>query len=63
MKRPKQLTAKQFAEFEILVDDVSLPSGRYNNGRRVIARLEMRTFVAKHGKEACDIAFKKIMGK
>jgi hypothetical protein len=55
------LSKKQFERFEDLVNDVSLPSGRFTNGRRVIGRLRMREFVEKHGTEACDVAFKKIM--
>lgn len=47
-------------EFAKLVDEVSLPSGRINNGRRVIARLRMNKFVEEHGKEACDAAFEEI---
>jgi len=53
---PKKLTKKQFEEFENLVEDVSSRV----NATRVMARLRMRAFVAKHGKEACDLAFKKI---
>lgn len=54
------LTAKQRKEFEKLVNDVSLPTGRINNGRRVIARLQMTQFVEEHGRDACDAAFKEM---
>jgi len=56
MPKVKQLTKKQFEEFENLVEDVS----SHVNATRVMARLRMRAFVVKHGKAACDLAFKKI---
>lgn len=56
---PKPLTARQYEEFEDLVDRVSSQNG----GVRVIARLQMRRFVDKHGKDRCDCAYEKLTGR
>lgn len=53
------LTDLQYAKFVELVDKVS----SQNNGVRVIARIDMRQFVEKHGKEVCDRAFEKLTGR
>jgi hypothetical protein len=37
-------------EFLKLVDEVN----SHYNGTRVIGRLKLRTFIDKHGREACD---------
>lgn len=55
----KALTAEQYAKFVKLVRDVS----SQNNGVRVIARIDMRQFVEKHGKASCDRAFEKLTGR
>lgn len=55
----KPLTPKQQAEFEDLVHRVSSD----HNGVRVLGRLEMRRFVAKHGKDRCDRAYEKMTGR
>lgn len=56
---PKPLTARQYEEFENLVDRVS----SHNGGERVIGRLQMRRFVEKHGEARCDLAFEKLTGR
>lgn len=53
------LTDLQYAKFVELVNGVS----SQNNGTRVLARLDMRRFVEKHGKEVCDRAFEKLTGR
>lgn len=46
-------TASEITEFDSLVDDVSSASQL----ARISARMRMREFVDKHGKEKCDAMF------
>lgn len=49
------LTAAQAKKFNELVDDTS----SRDQLERIKARLRLNRFVIRHGKEACDEAFKK----
>lgn len=59
LPKVRPLTPFQYEAFEDLVDRVS----SQNNGTRVIARLEMRRFVDKHGKDRCDLAYERMTGR
>lgn len=48
-------TAAEFNEFRRLVDGTGAPG--FDNHKRVVARLDLNTFVAKHGKEKCDLMY------
>jgi hypothetical protein len=46
-------TADEFKTFAALVDD----TGSRNQMTRINARIDMKTFVAAHGKAKCDAMF------
>jgi hypothetical protein len=52
------LNGAALTKFKQLVNDINARG--FDNAARVIARIEMTSFVAEHGKEACDQAFKEM---
>lgn len=51
-------TAAELREFRKLVDRAGARG--FDNADRVLARIEMKTFVAKHGKAKCDAMWAEI---
>lgn len=57
----EQPTASEFTEQEFReFDRVSRNTGSRDNALRVVARMELRRLIARHGKPKCDAMWKRI---
>lgn len=54
-----EYTTAELEEFKRLY----MATGSYDNAQRVIARIDLREFLEKHGKDKCNAMYEKLMAE